>query len=40
VTVEDGSVTLTGPTDPTSRRLAGLLAREVPGVLEVRFDQE
>jgi CBS domain-containing protein len=40
VTVEDGSVTLTGPTDPTSRRLAGLLTREVPGVLEVRFDQE
>ena len=40
VTVEDGSVTLTGPTDPTSRRLAGLLAREVPGVIEVRFDEE
>jgi CBS domain-containing protein len=40
VTVRDGSVTLTGPTDPTSRRLASLLAREVPGVLEVRFDQE
>jgi CBS domain-containing protein len=40
VTVRDGSVTLTGPTDPTSRRLAGLLAREVPGVVEVRFDQE
>ena len=40
VTVKDGSVTLTGPTDPTSRRLAGLLTREVPGVLEVRFDQE
>jgi CBS domain-containing protein len=40
VTVKDGSVTLTGPTDPTSRRLAGLLAREVPGVIEVRFDEE
>jgi CBS domain-containing protein len=40
VTVRDGSVTLTGPTDPSSRRLAGLLAREVPGVVEVRFDQE
>jgi osmotically-inducible protein OsmY len=40
VTVEDGSVTLTGPPDPSSRRLASLLAREVPGVLEVRFDQE
>ena len=40
VTVRDGSVTLTGPPDPSSRRLAGQLAREVPGVLEVRFDQE
>ena len=40
VTVKDGSVTLTGPTDPTSRRLAGLLAREVPGVIEVRFHEE
>jgi CBS domain-containing protein len=39
VTVRDGIVTLTGPTDPTSRRLASLLAREVPGVVEVRFDQ-
>jgi CBS domain-containing protein len=37
VTVRDGSVTLIGPTDPTSRRLASLLAREVPGVVEVRF---
>jgi CBS domain-containing protein len=40
VTVRDGSVELRGPSDPTSRRLAVLLAREVPGVLEVRFDQE
>jgi CBS domain-containing protein len=40
VTVEDGSVELTGPADPTSRRLASLLAREVPGVVEVRFDEE
>ena len=40
VTVRDGSVTLTGHADPASRRLAGLLAREVPGVVEVRFDQE
>jgi CBS domain-containing protein len=39
-TVRDGVVELTGPTDPTSRRLASLLAREVPGVIEVRFDQE
>ena len=40
VTVRDGSVTLTGHADPTSRRLAWLLAREVPGVVEVRFDEE
>ena len=40
MTVRDGSVTLTGPSDPTSRRLAHLLAREVPGVVEVRFDEE
>jgi CBS domain-containing protein len=40
VTVRDGSVTLTGRADPTSRRLASLLAREVPGVVEVRFDEE
>ena len=39
-TVKDGSVRLTGSADPTSRRLAGLLAREVPGVVEVRFDEE
>ncbi|HKP98698.1 MAG TPA: CBS domain-containing protein [Actinomycetes bacterium] len=38
--VRDGSVELRGPSDPTSRRLASLLAREVPGVLEVRFDEE
>jgi CBS domain-containing protein len=30
-TVRDGIVTLTGSTDPSSRRLASLLAREVPG---------
>jgi CBS domain-containing protein len=40
VTVEDGIARLTGSGDPTSRRLAVLLAREVPGVLEVRFDEE
>ena len=40
VTLKDGSVRLTGSADPTSRRLAGLLAREVPGVIEVRFDEE
>jgi CBS domain-containing protein len=39
-TVRDGIVEFTGPTDPTSRKLATLLAREVPGVVEVRFDEE
>jgi CBS domain-containing protein len=38
--VRDGIVTLTGPSDPASRRLAGLLARGVPGVIEVRFEGE
>lgn len=38
--VRDGIVEFTGPTDPTSRRLASLLARGVPGVVEVRFDEE
>jgi CBS domain-containing protein len=40
VTVRDGSVTLTGHADPTSRRLASLLTRGVPGVVEVRLDEE
>ncbi|HWD43920.1 MAG TPA: CBS domain-containing protein [Actinomycetota bacterium] len=40
VTVRDGSVELRGPSDPTTRRLAGVLAREVPGVVEVHFDGE
>jgi CBS domain-containing protein len=35
--VSDGIVTLFGPTDRASRRLAELLARSVPGVLDVRF---
>jgi CBS domain-containing protein len=39
-TVRAGSVVLRGPSDPASRRLAVLLAREVPGVVEVCFDQE
>ena len=39
-TVRDGIVELIGPTDPTSRQLATLLARGVPGVIEVRFDEE
>lgn len=40
VTVRDGVVDLTGPPDPVDRRLATLLARGVPGVLEVRLDEE
>jgi CBS domain-containing protein len=40
VTVRDGIVDLTGPRDPVDRRLAMLLARGVPGVLEVRPDEE
>jgi CBS domain-containing protein len=40
VAVRDGIVWLTGPADPASRRLAKVLARGVPGVLEVRFDGE
>ena len=39
-TVQDGNVELRGPSDPTSRRRASLLAREVPGVLEVRSNEE
>jgi CBS domain-containing protein len=39
VTVRDGVVELTGPPDPTVRRLATLLVRGVPGVVEVRFPQ-
>jgi CBS domain-containing protein len=40
VTVRDGVVDLTGSFDPVDRRLATLLARGVPGVLEVRLDEE
>lgn len=40
VTVRDGVVDLSGPPDPVDRRLATLLARGVPGVLEVRLDEE
>jgi CBS domain-containing protein len=35
--VEDGVVTLTGPKDRSSRRLAELLARSLPGVVGVEF---
>ena len=40
VSIRDGVVDLTGPPDPVERRLATLLARGVPGVLEVRLDEE
>jgi CBS domain-containing protein len=40
VTVRDGVADLTGPPDPVGRRLAAVLARGVPGVLEVRLDEE
>ena len=40
VTVRDGVVDLTSPPDPVDRRLATLLARGVPGVLEVRWGEE
>jgi CBS domain-containing protein len=40
VAVQDGIARLTGPTDPTRRRLATLLARDVPGVVAVQFDEE
>jgi CBS domain-containing protein len=39
VSVRDGVVELTGPADPTVRRLATLLVRGVPGVVEVRFTE-
>jgi CBS domain-containing protein len=37
VSVNDGVVTLAGPHDRSSRRLAELLARSVPGVIGVSF---
>jgi CBS domain-containing protein len=37
--VSNGVVTLTGPVDRASQRLAELLARGVPGVLGVRFEK-
>ena len=40
VAVRDGVVELTGPPDPTARRLATLLVRGVPGVVDVRFAEE
>lgn len=38
--VIDGVVTLTGPADPENRRFAELLARTIPGVIEVSFSEE
>jgi CBS domain-containing protein len=38
--VHGGAVVLTGPGDRTSRRLAELLARGVPGVLGIEFAEE
>jgi hypothetical protein len=38
VAVRDGVVER--PADPTGRRLATLLARSVPGVVEIRFTEE
>jgi CBS domain-containing protein len=40
VAVRDGVAELTGPPDPTTRRLATLLVRGVPGVVDVRFPEE
>ena len=40
VTVRDGAVHFIGPPDPVDRRLVTLLAHGVPGVLEVRLDEE
>jgi CBS domain-containing protein len=40
VTVRDGVVDLTGPCDPIEGGLATRLARGVPGVVGVRFDEE
>jgi CBS domain-containing protein len=40
VAVRDGMVELTGPPDPTDRRLATLLVRGVPGVVDLRFAEE
>ena len=35
--IDQGVVTLTGPTDRHARRLARMLARSIPGVIDVRF---
>jgi CBS-domain-containing membrane protein len=37
--VSDGVVTLLGPVDRASQRLAELLARSIPGVIDVRFER-
>jgi CBS domain-containing protein len=38
--VSDGVVTLSGPPDPGGRRLVEILARSIPGVLEVELADE
>jgi len=40
VAVREGVVELTGAPDPTIRRLATLLVRGVPGVVDVGFAEE
>jgi CBS domain-containing protein len=40
VAVRDGRVELAGPADPAGRRLATLLVRGVPGVVDVCFAEE
>jgi CBS domain-containing protein len=40
VAVRDGMVELTGSPDPADRRLATLLVRGVPGVVDLRFVEE
>lgn len=40
VAVRDGIARLTGPPDPTMRRLATLLARDLPGVVAVQLAEE
>jgi CBS domain-containing protein len=40
VMVRQGVAELTGPPDPITRKLAGLLTRGIPGVVGVRFPLE
>jgi CBS domain-containing protein len=38
--VKDGVATMTGPPEKGARRMARLIARSIPGVVSVRFDDE